>query len=151
MRIKKGRYAFLIVEVVCFVLFFAIHSINSFREWRTTQKSFELYVLGIIIILAIVAVAYGVYEFICKTYYDFTDQCVQIIKRKKVLYKIWYAKIIEVEYQSILDCDIIPLPFFRMNINYYNENGQLTHIDVYCPLHRLKKVKEFPMQKVAKR
>lgn len=98
MKIKKDIY-----HVIFFDLFFELISIilvtvGFFLGFEVTKNNILIYLLIIGVIIFIGIIIYCLYALFCKTYYEFTNDSINIIKKGNIIKKINFEDINYCEY-----------------------------------------------------
>ncbi len=150
MRIRKLKSQVLFIEGLFVVFVLLLSTWNMIVNWNEKNNLRDFLFVNFIV-FAVAAVCFGIYLLVCRTFYVFKEDSLQIIKRKKILHNIAYDKIIRVEHHAFMPTGyIIELPLSYIKINYYNEKGKQKQAELYCPFRPLRKLKNFPMNKVIK-
>ena len=124
MKIKKD-----INHVIFFDLFFELISIvlvtlSFFLGFEVTKTNILIYLLIIIGIIV-----YCLYSLFCRTYYEFTNNSIILIRKKNIINEINYDKLNYYEYYRFTTL-LLGDPKGGKLIAYYFEDGVEKFIDV---------------------
>lgn len=98
MKIKKN-----IFHVIFFDLFFEFINIilvtlGFFLGFEITKNNILIYLLIITVIIFFGAIIFCLYYLFCKTYYEFTNDSIKIVRKGNIVKEINYDKIVYWEY-----------------------------------------------------
>lgn len=102
MKIKKN-----IFHVIFFDLFFELINIilvtlGFFLGFEITKKNILIYVLIITSIIFFGIVIFCLYYLFCKTYYEFTNDSIKVVRKGNIVKEINYDKIVYWEYYGFI-------------------------------------------------
>ena len=151
MRIRRAKHFAQTINMFLCIFFLTVGTMFILGEYGITKKALIVYFFSLLGLVVLGLLGYGVCLIFCKTCYNFQDDYLQITRKKKILHNIAYDKIIRVEHHAFMPTMyIIELPFSYIKINYYNEKGKQKQAELYCSFRPLRKLKNFPMNKVIK-
>lgn len=139
MKIKKDIY-----HVIFFDLFFELISIvlvtlGFFLGFEVTKNNILIYLLIIGIVFLLGIIIYCLYSLFCKTYYEFTNDSIKIIRKENIIKEINYDKIKYCEYHRFVTLLLGDSKGGKLII-YYLEDSEEKYIEISFLKRMTKKI-----------
>lgn len=138
MKIKKDNY-----HVIFFILFFeiiciALITLGFFLGFELSEKNLLIYLIINLVTILLGVFVYLFYLLICKTYYEFNNEAILVIK-KGIIKQIEYKQIKYCEYHRFINL-VFGDPKGGNLLICYIENGIEKNIEISFLKKLIKKV-----------
>ena len=139
MKIKKYIYHIVFFDVFFCIILIILISLGFFLGFNLTKENLIIYFVMVLCVFALGIITFCSYILLCDTYFEFSNEEILLIKRKHVLKRVRYEKIVHAEYFKIHNLLLGDSKGGYLIIRF-NENNKQEQMAISFSLKLLKRI-----------
>lgn len=137
MKIKKNIYHVIFFDVFFSFIFIFLISIGFFLGFEPTKENLLIYAFCVLGVLMIGVSIFCAYALLCRTYWEFTNNEIVLVKKNIICKRIVLSQILRGEYVTFFHL-LLGHPRGGMLVIYYKENKNEQMVEISLSAKKVK-------------